>query len=309
MRHTSKSSSETDSTASLYEQAFRNETRPHSERCNKQAPENAKALVLDLDGTLLSHGSVLPPGARETMESIQATGRQVILASGRPPRSVLDIQQKLGLAGPVIALNGAWIGDRFRSYHEYALPSDVINDFLPALEPAGSVMFLYTRTRWLSSSLSDPLTQHEASMVGYQPDGLIGSNALADELPLKIGLLGPATSVSHLRTLMQTDRCIASFTHPSILEIAAICPLDPESQNPVSKRSAVQTVMALNNLTLRDVLALGDGENDALLLASAGHGVTFPNAHERALYCADAVIQRHPTETVLPYLRKIWGIS
>lgn len=66
-------------------------------------------IVLDVDGTLLRDDLTLSPFAESTLKTLIKKGHKVVLASGRPPRSMLPYYEKLGLDTPLIAYNGALV--------------------------------------------------------------------------------------------------------------------------------------------------------------------------------------------------------
>ena len=73
-----------------------------------------KLLFTDLDGTLLNNASQVSPGTRAFLDEFLAAGNRLILSSGRPKDSVLEVKNKAGLSQPGILLscyNGAQIYD------------------------------------------------------------------------------------------------------------------------------------------------------------------------------------------------------
>ena len=54
-----------------------------------------KAIVLDLDGTLLNSKKVVSPLTRDKLIEAQEQGIKVILASGRPTPAMMHIAEEL----------------------------------------------------------------------------------------------------------------------------------------------------------------------------------------------------------------------
>ena len=50
-----------------------------------------KLLFTDLDGTLLNNNSLVSPGTRAFLDEFLAAGNRLILSSGRPTDSVLEV--------------------------------------------------------------------------------------------------------------------------------------------------------------------------------------------------------------------------
>src|SRR5688572_15162746 len=68
-------------------------------------------IASDLDGTLLRHDGTLSPRTKDAVRAAVAAGFKVVLASGRPPRTVLPIAEQLGLKGLAVCSNGAILYD------------------------------------------------------------------------------------------------------------------------------------------------------------------------------------------------------
>jgi hypothetical protein len=66
-------------------------------------------LALDLDGTLLDHARRISPRTRDAVRRARDRGVTILLASARPPRSMLRFYQELDLDTPLIAYNGALV--------------------------------------------------------------------------------------------------------------------------------------------------------------------------------------------------------
>ena len=77
-----------------------------------------KLLFTDLDGTLLNNDSQVSPGTKAFLDDFLQAGNKLILSSGRPLLSILEVKEKAGLTQPGIFLtcsNGALIYDCDRS--------------------------------------------------------------------------------------------------------------------------------------------------------------------------------------------------
>lgn len=74
----------------------------------------AKAIFLDLDGTLLSGDKTIPAENTAAIQEAAQLGTQIVLCSGRPPVTMQNIIRELGLdtlGGTAICFNGAALYD------------------------------------------------------------------------------------------------------------------------------------------------------------------------------------------------------
>src|SRR5687767_5101888 len=73
--------------------------------------EPIELVALDLDGTLLTTEKRITRLAINTVSEVRRRGVRVVLASARPPRSMRDAYNYLGLDTLQISYNGALIQD------------------------------------------------------------------------------------------------------------------------------------------------------------------------------------------------------
>jgi len=66
-------------------------------------------IVLDLDGTILTKSKKIPLLSKLYLRGLSKKGYKIVLASGRPARSVRKFHQDLKLNTPIISLNGLHI--------------------------------------------------------------------------------------------------------------------------------------------------------------------------------------------------------
>lgn len=73
-----------------------------------------KAIVLDIDGTLVTTEKVISKKTRDILIKAQENGIKVILASGRPTRGMWHLAEELELDkhnGYLVSFNGARVTD------------------------------------------------------------------------------------------------------------------------------------------------------------------------------------------------------
>ena len=73
-----------------------------------------KAIVLDIDGTLLNDQKIITPRTRESLLRAQEAGVKLVLASGRPLPAMLKFSKELKMEhyhGLLLSNNGACVTD------------------------------------------------------------------------------------------------------------------------------------------------------------------------------------------------------
>ena len=68
-----------------------------------------RLILSDIDGTLLNSKHELTVGVKQAIQHYVAAGGTFVLASARPPLAMTALAQQMGLAVPLVSLNGAVI--------------------------------------------------------------------------------------------------------------------------------------------------------------------------------------------------------
>jgi Cof subfamily protein (haloacid dehalogenase superfamily) len=262
-------------------------------------PRFAVAAV-DIDDTLVGPDGVISAANAAALARLVAEGTRVVLASGRSHANMLPFHRALGLPhGPIISSQGAVVQDSDTGAVQFARaisPDDVADVTREGRERGFAVqhyrpsgIHVETRTRWTEYDQSRNAEPHR------QVDDLLatGANGTVPDDVMKIIWLGDhdaidqATPDAHAR---HDARLTVTRTDPPYLEFSAAN---------VSKATALAAVAESLGATQAEVVAFGDGNNDAAMLAWAGVGVAMPHASPSALAAADHVAPDGDPETAL----------
>jgi Cof subfamily protein (haloacid dehalogenase superfamily) len=256
--------------------------------------------AVDIDDTLVGPDGVVSPANAAAVSRLLALGTHVVLASGRSHTNMLPFHRALGLPpGPVISAQGAVVQDsetgavRFSHAIPAAEVADVTRDgrargfAVQHYRPGG--IHVDMRTRWTEydqSRNSEPHVRVADLLTSGERDGVPRDVA-------KIIWLGDpdaitdAVAEAHER---HDARLAVTRTDPPYLEFSA-----PN----VSKATALAEVAEALGVARAQVVAFGDGNNDAPMLAWAGLGVAMPHATGAARAAADVIGPDGDAETVL----------
>jgi Cof subfamily protein (haloacid dehalogenase superfamily) len=266
--------------------------RPH-------APRFLLAAV-DIDDTLVGPDGVISAANAAAVRRLLDAGARVVLASGRSHTNMLPFHRALELpAGPVVSSQGAVVQDsatgavRFAHAMAAADVADVTRDArargfaVQHYRPTG--IHVDTRTRWTEYDQmrnSEP-HRHVADLLtsgerGDTPNDVAKIIWLGDP-----DAITAAVAEAHAR---YDARMAVTRTDPPYLEFSA-----PN----VNKATALAEVAAELGVDRAQVVAFGDGNNDAPMLAWAGLGVAMPHAGAAARAAADLVGPAGDPETAL----------
>lgn len=266
-----------------------------------------RLIVLDIDGTLLDPSDVVTPVVREAIAQARALGIEVALATGRRLRSTRPIVEELGIALPLVVHNGALVWD---TAQDRALSEATFDR--PSLEVAVETALehelglLLIRSPESGERIALPEVPGSAAAlveaaVATRPGDI--ERLSLDELVdlsdvLTVDLFAPEDELRRV-TAQLAQRGFELFhtgpltwhTNPPFWAANAHMP-------GTTKASGVAVLAARLGITLQDVLAIGDGENDLPLLEAAGFGVAMGNAAPQVKARADAVVSGHDEDGV-----------
>ena len=243
-----------------------------------------KALVLDVDGTLVDRSLEITPANLAALQAAMARGHRVILATGRMYRSALRYAEQIGTEEPLICYQGAVIrsrrGELLREWP--VSPSDCVAALTMAREQ-GLHINLYRDDVFYVESMGWG-AQRYAEVAQMEPRLVPDLMELARQGSTKVVLVDRPERLRDLEplvreTLAPTSR--VTFSLPEFLEVV---------DAGVSKGAALAFVCELEGLDLAEVIAAGDAPNDIEMFAVAGLALAPRNAFAVALDAADHVI-------------------
>ncbi len=259
------------------------------------AARGLRGAAFDLDGTLLRSDHTLSPAAIEVCRALRAKGIWLTLVSARPPESVRRIAEIVRSAGPLIALNGAVVFSADRQIiHRRSLPSQISREILARYRNRTDISLnVYSAFDWLVAR-PDARTGAEAAIVGFQP------SAMTEDAPFpaadKILLIIDPREQDRLRAELAeyAGHTNVSASKPSYLEI---------THRDAEKGKALSIAAASAGLSLRDVLAAGDGENDIPMLSVCGFPVAMAHSPEIAKKIAKVVVGSNDDDSLARFVQ------
>lgn len=265
----------------------------------KKAMKNL--LFTDLDGTLLLSDSTVSPAMKQALDRMAAAGHRLILSSGRPLPSVLEIIRDNHLDYPdmlVISYNGGCIYDCARKtvLSEMLLTPETISETEGLAKEAGLHLHAYTpdaanagivcrrindEIRFYTRRIHLPVTQLDE----------IGVGSLAEYLSkgchkLQVISLERKDALEAFRQKLQDtfgDRLSIFFSNDKYLEIMP---------GGAGKDLALRYIAELFHTHPHHTFAAGDAENDIGMLRAAHVGIAMKNAAPSVKDAADLVTEK-----------------
>ena len=229
-----------------------------------------KLIISDIDGTILDQKHQLDSHLLELMPLLKQSEIPFVLASARSPLGIAPISKELGITDfPIASYNGALIstGDKILSQHTILL-----HDFLTKEFPTVSIN-VYSGKDWYVNTL-DKWVEIEAQITGESPKVTSLADFIKDEKTLvhKLLLIDNAATIQKLKeTLATMDFPQTDFylSKDNYLEV---------THNQVSKKQALLELANYYQLSLTEIMSIGDNYNDIPMIETAGLGVAMGNA-------------------------------
>jgi Cof subfamily protein (haloacid dehalogenase superfamily) len=257
-----------------------------------------RLVASDLDGTLLLPDETVSPRTRAALAAAKQAGLTVVLVSGRPPRSLGPIAERIGVGGIAICANGAIIWD---------LDAATMVDSSPLAAELAARLVRALRQAIPGALFAVELERGFGREAGWT-DGLVTAppDVLeADALEL---ITGPVTKLLVRHPTMAfaevAERARRAVGEDAVVTWAGLRVVEISAAG-VTKASALQRLCRRLDVSPAEVVAVGDMPNDLAMLAWAGTAVAVANADPQVLAAADEVTGANTEDGVALLLERI----
>lgn len=274
-----------------------------------------KAIAMDIDGTLTTDDKDISPRTLEALLAAQAKGIKLILASGRPAQGLKALGAQLKLAendGLYVAFGGAHVesAKTGECYFDQAIPEAELRKLLDHVKKFDVIAWLNEgRDLFVTDAYHCMISDGQGgtmNIVKYERDACDLRICEVDDLmeraanpQNKVLCAGdPEYLAQHYQELSAPFEGIlsASFTAPWYYEFM---PLG------IDKANALDQGLAKLGIEPSEVIAFGDGQNDASMLAWAGMGVAMGNAVDETKAAANMVTADNNHDGIAEALEKL----
>ncbi|MDR0313145.1 MAG: Cof-type HAD-IIB family hydrolase [Treponema sp.] len=270
-----------------------------------------KALVFDLDGTILAPGAVLTERTLKAILSCEKKGLEIILATGRAVEASEKFRVPLGAVGPMVYFNGAIIADmpENKILHTTLLAKEIAEFCVDLSQERGIYFQMYVPGTALKPG--QPLLTDRDDIQRDKYHNHTGILAeLCDlkellrkpELPgiIKGMFLADSEILDKLRPIIETrygkDVYVVRSTS-TYLEV-----LNPG----VSKGLGLGLALDYRGIRPEEAMVFGDEENDLPMFDHAGFGVCPANAKDNVKVRADYITPSNAEDGIAVFLEEVF---
>jgi len=237
-----------------------------------------KLIALDMDGTLLNELDEVTDYTKDMIKQAQREGIHVVISTGRPLATCISYVSDLELSSYVITSNGAEI---------YTADEELIEQHTMHPEKMEQLWHIGNNrglTMWMLASDAvfvqgrrpSDFSEHDWLKIGY--DNLDEE----DRLYVK-------EQLSRVQDLEVTNSTTTNF------EV---------NEKGVNKAEGLRTLCKKLNITMDEVMAVGDSLNDFKMINEVGIGIAMGNAQEEILEIADYVTLTNREDGVAEAIKK-----
>ena len=248
-----------------------------------------KILFTDLDGTLLNNNSEVSAGTKAFLDDFLAAGNKLVLSSGRPRDSVIEVKNNAGLTQSGILLicsNGTLVYDcdLQEPILEKTLPLSYVSHLQKEADSLGLHIQTYTRDSIVCREEDEEISFYRRRI--HLP--LILADDYASALTVEPYKMLAIDLHDRDKLLTFCDR-IAEWSKDKIQYIFSNDWYLELFVKDAGKGNAVRFVCDYFNVPLTDAYAAGDADNDISMIEAAGTGIAMANAAPEVKEAADIV--------------------
>ena len=249
---------------------------------------SVRVIIMDVDGTLMNSQKELSPKTKETLIRAEKAGAILILASGKPTSGLLDLAKELEMEALSVE-EGKAVLEHMKSF-----------DKVRPMIDKGEYMYV--------NNVYDNMIQWNGApfdVIQYESRGgkfkLCEVDDLAEFVDFELNKIlttsDPEYLQEHYQEMMEPfkDKLSCMFTGPFYFEFTA---------QGIDKAKALDTVLIPMGYKKEEMIAFGDGHNDASMGKYAGIGVAMENAVQDLKDVADEVTLSNDEDGIAVCLHK-----
>lgn len=255
-----------------------------------------KAIISDMDDTLLNDEGKLSDYTVATLRECIRRGIHVIPASGRTQTSIAPYAAQIGVDCPYIACNGAQlISPDHQVLEEETIPPETARAIVRYLQNEGFYVQVYRGEYFYYAKECDPSEKyrHSSGMKGQAVGDLLGF--IDYPVPKILSVTDPSEVQRVMPLIKEAFRGEADFTMSKPFFIEGIAPN-------VSKGNALRRLAKRLDLTPENTMVFGDSLNDISMLNFSHNSVAMGNARAETKQAARFVCRSNQEDGVAHFV-------
>ncbi|MHA2250227.1 MAG: HAD family hydrolase [Candidatus Kariarchaeaceae archaeon] len=239
-----------------------------------------KAIAMDLDRTLLNSKKQIPKGTLDIIHKLSNSGFLIIIATGRPLRTVQKVVPDWFSKFYWITSNGAWILKDKKKMQKLEINYDETNEIVNILNCKGLNVHIEANDQFFS----DTKLRTDIINYSYKPLNEFKGNAC-----MILASIENENDAITIENLLPSSVSMTLTDNNSMINIG---------RDGCEKSNSVNWVLKNANLNFENLIAFGDDTNDLQLIRRARIGVAVDNANIDLKKVADIITKSNEDEGV-----------
>lgn len=236
-----------------------------------------EAVFFDIDGTLISYEThTMPESTIRALNQLREKGVKLFVATGRP-KMMMKFLDEYFLFDAYISLNGQYCYNETEVIYKRAIPQKALRKLLAIMDKQPFACTFIEENEMYANYIDDLVVEH--CNVTNQP--------LPPVKPIENIF---ENDILQFIAFIQTEeegKCLKKLPLLSVSRTLRVSyDVMPSGGGKVC---GIEAVLAYYGIDKKDIMAFGDGENDADMLSYAGLGIAMGNATLSAKKSADYV--------------------
>lgn len=256
-----------------------------------------RLIALDLDGTVLTSRVDILPSTIEAVAYARSKGVKVVVCTGRIVGEAAVFSEEIGASSLLISAGGAAISDarNARNVKEWAMPWDIGAQVAQAVQNRPVTLMIYVGDRLYLNPYSDEILSSTKRTEGFWaskvvlPD--IAAAIRAHKFPVsKVFARGDTAVLAE--ALGEINRLPGIHITRSAENNFEVMPAG------VNKGVALRELTHVMGISMNEVMAIGDSDNDTDMLKLVGMPVVMGNGDDAVKQLAKFVTDTNDNDGV-----------
>ena len=254
---------------------------------------NIKMIVLDLDRTLLRSDKSISEYTLATLNKCKREGIKIVIASARPRRAVRKFAELIGCED-IICLNGAMVTINDKIIETHKIDKHIAHNLIL------KIMEMYPTSK-LSAEINDYIyANFDLTEIFTSVENVMITDFKEIECDVDKIIFG-------VEDEKEVANIISLLPHGLYGKVANGHLLQIMSNN-ATKLEGIKTLAEYYNITLNNVAAFGDDNDDIEMINNCGYGVAVANAIADVLAVANYITESSDEDGVAKWIElNIYG--
>ncbi len=250
-----------------------------------------KLIALDMDGTLLNDEKKITQKTKQELQRLVEKDIKIVMCTARPIYRIRDYLEELNLMKTkqyTVAFNGSVIYENlnFIKLTDNFLTKEQISEILKL----AMQIKIYTALYYENGKIEKSEVNSEIEIF----------EDISEREIYKIVFFDNPESIKHIYEEAKSRLgSICEITNSESTRIEFV-------QKRINKAKALEYICKINNIDSKDVIAIGDGDNDIDMIKFAGLGVAMGNAVDELKYIADYVTNSNNEDGIANVLQRFF---